>query len=85
MEEITFPCNKAGLTPVRPARENVSLQNITGIHSTVSVSLKPPVSFRNVFDFSASCNGAQVVRRLSGWLQLQGCLSFQMRKRTNFD
>ncbi|CAB4479880.1 unnamed protein product [Rhizophagus irregularis] len=85
MEEITFPCNKAGLTPVRPARENMSLQNITGIHSTVSVSLKPPVSFRNVLDFSASCNGAQVVQRLSGWLQLQGCLSFQMRKRTNFD
>ncbi|UZO03687.1 uncharacterized protein OCT59_024091 [Rhizophagus irregularis] len=72
MEEITFPCNKADLTPVRPAREIMSLQNITGIHSTVSVSLKPPVSFRNVFDFSASCNGAQVVQRLSGWLQLQG-------------
>ncbi|PKY50701.1 hypothetical protein RhiirA4_406757 [Rhizophagus irregularis] len=64
MEEITFPCNKAGLTPVHPAQqENMSLQNIIGIHSTVSVSLKPPVSFRNFLDCSTSCNGTQ----------LQGC------------
>src|SRR5438105_15965689 len=49
----SYSCSKADLTPVCPVRENIkSLQSITDIHSTVCVSLKPPVSFRNVLDFS---------------------------------